>query len=136
MNTIQFAVGTLLVAVSAVSLAATSSSETTREQRMDTALQNYRSAHPDTYRGANPGTTAQGPAARAEDSVKRGAHKAGSAIKRGAHKTKEGAESAGHAIGSGARSAASSVRRTGQKMGGHAGPAPSAPSGSSPVLPK
>lgn len=108
MNRIKFAVGATLVAISAVALAAEPSSDAARQQRMDAALQNYHDAHPDTT--ARSSSTA-GPAARAEESAKRGARKAGHAVAHGARK-------AGHAVAQGARKTGDAMRRTGEKMGG------------------
>lgn len=102
MNTIKMTLAAVLVVVSSVGLAAESSSDAARQQRMDAALQNYQDTH------AN---TTPGPMARAEESTKRGARKTGSAIKHGAQK-------AGHAIENGARNTRDAVRRTGEKMGG------------------
>jgi hypothetical protein len=93
MNTFKFAFGAVLLASSLVAVAAESPTDTSREQRMDDALQRYRDAHPDT--GA-------GPVARAEESMKRGLRKTGQAIKHGAqatgHAVKHGAHKVGQAI--------------------------------------
>jgi type IV secretory pathway TrbL component len=82
-----------------------------REQRMDEALQNYRnsansnSSAPATANDPRLKNPQPGPAARAEESMKRGAHRAGHAVRHGAHRTgeaiKHGAERTGDAIGRG-----------------------------------
>jgi hypothetical protein len=83
-----------------------------REQRMDEAMQNYRSAA-----SKNP---QPGPAARAEESMKRGAHRAGHAVQRGAHRTgdaiKHGAKKTGQAVGTGVEKAGDAVRRGGEAL--------------------
>lgn len=84
----------------------------TREQRMDEALQNHRSAA-----SKNP---QPGPVARAEESVKRGARNAGSAVKHGAQRTgeaiKHGAQRTGQAIGTGVEKAGNAMERGGEKL--------------------
>ncbi|MGC3984327.1 MAG: hypothetical protein QM777_06120 [Pseudorhodoferax sp.] len=85
--------------------------DTTREQRMDQALQNYRNgnaapaardAQPPAYRSADPRNPQPGPAARAEQNIKEGAHNAGAAVNRGAQRTgeaiKHGAQRTGEAV--------------------------------------
>ncbi|MFT3721626.1 hypothetical protein [Pseudorhodoferax sp.] len=83
-----------------------------REQRMEEALRNYR--------GTDPRNPQPGPAARAEESIKEGAHDAGAAVKRGAHRTgeaiKHGARRAGHAIGTGMEKTGDAIRRGGDKL--------------------
>jgi hypothetical protein len=76
---VKSALGACLLAVSALGVAATDpSSVPDRDQRMDQALRDYRAAHPNDRPGRF---------ARAENSVKRGAHRAANAVKKGAHKT-------------------------------------------------
>ena len=83
------------VVSASAALAADADSAAARQQRMDQALEDYRNAQP-------------GPAARTENSIKRGAHRAGMAIKRGA-------ESAGHAMGHGMRKAGEAMGPGGEK---------------------
>lgn len=93
---------TLLAAlVGAGTLAMAADPQPDREQRMNDALQNYRST---ADRNPSPG-----PFARAEESTKRGVKKAGSAVKRGAKK-------AGHAVGTGVEKTGAAIRRGGEKV--------------------
>ena len=103
MNRIKLVLFTLLVASSAAATAAEMGSTAEREQRMDDALQTYRSR-------ANQ-EPSKGPVARSEASVKRGVGKAGAAVKRTAHKV-------GDAVGNAAHKTGDAIRRTGEKMGG------------------
>lgn len=108
--------GAMLAAVSTLA-AADQPGATTREQRMDAALADYRSGQP----GANADNASAstncaqastgGTFARAEASMKRGACKTGRAIERGVEKT-------GNAIGTAGRKTSNALRRTGEKMGG------------------
>ncbi|HKW84680.1 MAG TPA: hypothetical protein VJN68_13100 [Burkholderiaceae bacterium] len=104
--------GALLASATTLALADQPGS-TTREQRMDAALANYRSggqSSPDD--NANCAQSSQGGTfARAEASFKRGACKTGHAIERGVKKT-------GHAIDKAGRKTGDALRRTGEKMGG------------------
>ncbi|WP_326537839.1 hypothetical protein [Pseudorhodoferax sp.] len=83
-----------------------------REQRMGEALQNYRDAA-----AKNP---QPGPVARAEESAKRGAHRAGAAVQHGAQRTGEvikyGAQRTGEAVGTGAEKAGNAIRRGGEAL--------------------
>ena len=106
--------GAMLAAVSTLA-AADQAGSTTRQERMDTALADYRAGRTgasvdtgstDCTQASNGGTFA-----RAEASVKRGACKTGHAIERGVQKT-------GHAIGNAGRKTGNALRRTGEKMGG------------------
>lgn len=83
-------------------LAADMSTDQARQDRMDAAYSDYRNPNP-------------GPAARAESSMKRGAHRAGSAIKHGAEKV-------GHAIGKGVRKTGEAIGHGGEKMENAAAP--------------
>lgn len=91
-----------------------------RDQRMNESLQTYRDKNPQ-----------PGPAARAEESMKRGARNAGSAVKHGADRTgeavkhgaqrtgaaiKRGANKAGDAVGTGMEKSGDAVRRGGEKL--------------------
>ncbi|RCW69147.1 hypothetical protein [Pseudorhodoferax soli] len=122
-----------LVAATTIALAgllpAAHAQDTTREQRMDQALQNYRGANtaPATrdapapaYRSADPRNPQPGPAARAEQNIKEGAHNAGAAVKRGARRTgeaiKHGAERTGEAVGNGMERSGAAIRRGGEKL--------------------
>ena len=91
-----------------------SAAETTREQRMDQAMKDYQSKPRDTttrHTTESRRDAGAGPMARGEESVKRGARRAGAAIKSGAHKT-------GKAIQRGVTKAKNAIRRTGERMGG------------------
>lgn len=122
-----------LIAAATIALAgllpAAQAQDTTREQRMDQALQNYRNANgtaanrdaqPPAYRSADPRNPQPGPAARAEQNIKEGAHNAGNAIKRGAHRTgeaiKHGAQRTGEAVGNGMERSGDAIRRGGEKL--------------------
>ncbi|GHD03035.1 hypothetical protein GCM10007320_62760 [Pseudorhodoferax aquiterrae] len=122
-----------LIAATTIALAgllpAAQAQDTTREQRMDQALQNYRNANGATssadtqtpaYRSADPRNPQPGPAARAEQNIKEGAHNAGNAIKRGAHRTgeaiKHGAQRTGEAVGTGMERSGDAIRRGGEKL--------------------
>ncbi|MEP7102046.1 MAG: hypothetical protein ABI781_16175 [Burkholderiales bacterium] len=97
MNRIQLVlIGTLIGAASTAVMAADPASESTRRERMDQAYEDYRNPQP-------------GPAARAESSIKRGAHKTGEAIERGAKKV-------GHAVGKGVRKTGEVIGRGGEKL--------------------
>ncbi len=96
---LKAATAVALVAISGMAMAAPDhSTVASRDQRMDEALQNYRSAHGTSGVGtvntgsdtAAVGTTdnrGTGRFARAEEATKRGLHRAGNAIERGAQKT-------------------------------------------------
>lgn len=101
MKHLQSALFAALLGASAVSMAATVESDTTREQRMSEALDGYNSSV-----AKNP---SPGPAARAEESVKHGLKKTGHAIEHGAQK-------AGHAIETGARKTGEALHRAGEKI--------------------
>jgi len=101
MNTPQLTfaavLATALVGASSITWAADASSDSARQQRMDAAYDSYRS-------NPNPGRFE-----RAENSVKRGAHKTGSSIKHGAKKV-------GHAVGKGVRKTGEAIGNTGEKL--------------------
>jgi hypothetical protein len=122
-----------LIAATTIALAgllpAAQAQDTTREQRMDQALQNYRGANPapaardaqpPAYRAADPRNPQPGPAARAEQNIKEGAHNAGAAVKRGAQRTgeaiKHGAQRTGEAVGNGMERSGDAIRRGGEKL--------------------
>lgn len=90
-----------LIGASGAAMAVDSRSEADREQRMNEALQNYRSGADNR---SSPGTVA-----RAEESTKRGVHKAGASVKRGAKRV-------GHAVETGAHKTRHALRRTGEKI--------------------
>ena len=97
MNRTKLVFMTALVSIaSTAALAAEPTSEGGRRDRMDKAYEDYRNPNP-------------GPAARAESSIKRGAHKTGSAIKNGVEKV-------GHAVGTGVRKTGEAVGRGGEKL--------------------
>jgi hypothetical protein len=100
MNHAKLILAAALVGLSFTSMAGTDS---TREQRMNEALENHRSA------SAAPKSAEPGRLARAEESAKRGARKAGHAIKRGAQR-------AGQGIGAGVEKTGEALRRTGEKI--------------------
>jgi hypothetical protein len=85
-------------------LAADPDSDTQRRERMDRAYEDYRNQDP-------------GPAARAESSIKRGAHRTGSAIKHGAQKV-------GHAVGKGVRKTGEAIGHGGEKLEDKSTPKP------------
>jgi hypothetical protein len=91
----------LVAMMGACSVAAAAEPTADRDQRMNEALQNYRSA---ADRNPSPG-----PVARAEESTKRGVKNAGAAIKRGAKK-------AGHAVGTGVEKTGAAIHRGGEKI--------------------
>jgi len=108
--------GAMLAAASTLAIADRADAATsTRQQRMDEALADYRAGQPSASAGKGSADCAQmsdgGTFARAEASIKRGACKTGHAIERGVNKT-------GHAIGNAGRKTGDALRRTGQKMGG------------------
>ena len=90
-----------LVSLSTWAVAADPGYDAAREQRMNEALENYRDSR-------NP---SPGPAARAENSIKRGAHKTGDAIERGAKKV-------GHAVGTGLHKTGEAIHHAGDKVRG------------------
>jgi hypothetical protein len=106
--------GAMLATVSTFAAAAQPDT-TTRDERMDAALANYRSgqsgASADNTSADCARTSDGGTFARAEASMKRGACKTGHAIERGVKKT-------GNAIGKAGRKTGDALRRTGEKMGG------------------
>lgn len=108
-HTQTFKLMVLAAALATGSLAMAQENTPPREQRMDEALQNYRHAQPTQVTPADPRNPQPGPAARAEDSIKRGAHNAGQSIKHGAQK-------AGNAISNGVEKSGDAVRRTGEKI--------------------
>lgn len=107
--------GAMLAAASTLASAAEPAGATTREQRMDDALADYRAGQPSA--GADNAsadcvqTSGGGTFARAEAGIKRGACKTGHAIERRVKKT-------GNAIGKAGRKTGDALRRTGEKMGG------------------
>ncbi len=94
----------LFCSISTAALAADPASESTRRERMDQAYEDYRNPQP-------------GPVARAESSIKRGAHKTGAAIKHGAKKV-------GHAVGEGVRKTGEVIGRGGEKLEEKSAPKP------------
>jgi len=106
--------GAMLAAASTLA-AAEQPGSTTRQQRMDTALADYRAGQSTTSAGSDSTDCVQtsngGTFARAEASLKRGACKTGHALERGVKKT-------GNAIGNAGRKTGDALRRTGEKMGG------------------
>jgi hypothetical protein len=110
-------IGAVLAATSTFA-AADQPGATTRDERMDAALENYRAGHPTGKATTAENSSAEcneyangGTFARAEAAVKRGACKTGHAIERGVKKT-------GHAIGKAGHKTGDALRRAGHKMGG------------------
>ena len=93
----------LAAAIVGLSSAAMANVESDRDQRMNAALESYRSS------GAAAKNPSPGPFARAEESTKRGARKAGHAIKHGAQRVGEGIET-------GVEKTGDALRRTGKKI--------------------
>jgi hypothetical protein len=89
-------IAALFGVASTAALAADPASESARKERMDQAYEDYRNPNP-------------GPAARAENSIKRGAHRTGEAIESGAKKV-------GHAVGKGVRKTGEAIGRGGEKL--------------------
>jgi len=126
MRKTMFIIGTLLAASSTFALAEEPGA-TTRDERMQSALQDYRAgSNTDANNTANSSSAdcnqyaAGGTFARAEAAMKRGACKTGHAVERGVQKT-------GHAIGNAGRKTGDALRRAGDKMGGSADKATSDP---------
>jgi hypothetical protein len=99
MKAITLIMGAALISASSLVVAAEISPDTTREQRMNEALDRYHDS-----RNAQPG-----PAARTEESIKRGAHRTGEAIEHGAKKV-------GHAVSRGVHKTGKAIHRTGEKI--------------------
>lgn len=93
----------LAAALVGLSSAAMADIDTDRDQRMNSALENYRSS------GVASKNPQPGPFARAEESTKRGMRKAGHAIKHGAQRAGEG-------IKTGVEKTGDALRRTGEKI--------------------
>jgi hypothetical protein len=93
----------LVAALVGLSSAAMADTTADRDQRMNSALENYRSSD---AAAKNPDP---GPFARAEEATKRGARKAGHAIKHGAQR-------AGDGIATGVEKTGDALRRTGEKI--------------------
>ena len=100
LKTTKLAIGLLLTMSSLACLAAEQYTDTTREQRMDDALQRYRTSHPD---------PSESTGARSESGFKRGVHKTGAAIERGA-------ERAGNAVRHGLEKTGQAAHRVGDKI--------------------
>lgn len=110
--------GAILTSFSTFATAA----DTTRQERMDAALSDYRANNPnasESTTGVSADSTSSdcaiysngGTFSRAEAAAKRGACKTGHALDRGAKKT-------GHAISNVGKKTGDAIRRTGEKMGG------------------
>ena len=100
MNTTKLAIGVLLTMSSLACVAADQYADTTREQRMDEALQRYRSAHPDRSESAGTRTESgfKGGVRRTGAAIERGAEKGGNAIKHGLEKVGQAAHRVGDKI--------------------------------------
>jgi hypothetical protein len=97
-------IAALLGTFSLTALAADPAEDAARRKRMDQAYEDSRNPQP-------------GPAARAENSVKRGASRAGQAVKRGAQKT-------GQTVGKGVRKTGEAIGRGGSKLEDKSTPKP------------
>ncbi len=102
-------IGSALLALSAAAQADAAYGTTTRDQRMDSALQDYRSTHSSSTSSMSTSDQKPGRFARAENSVKRGAHRTGEALKSGASKVGSAVSKAGHKT-------ADALRNTGDKI--------------------
>ncbi len=91
-------IAALFGVASTAALAADMGSDSARRDRMDQAYDDYRNPNP-------------GPAARAERSMKRGAHRAGESIEHGAKR-------AGHAVRRGLRKTGEAIGRGAEKLEG------------------
>lgn len=104
-----------LLATGTTAVLAEQPGDTTRDERMQSALAEYRAnngnASTDTKAVDCNEYSSGGTFARAEAAMKRGACKTGHAVERGVKKT-------GHAIGNAGRKTGDALRRTGEKMGG------------------
>ncbi|MEO8807340.1 MAG: hypothetical protein ABI433_14770 [Burkholderiaceae bacterium] len=100
MNHAKLILAAALVGLSSAAMADLNSD---REQRMNDALENYRSSD------ASAKNPSPGPVARAENATKRGLRKAGDAIETTAKRTGEG-------VAAGAHKAGNAMRRTGEKI--------------------
>ncbi len=107
-----------MLAMSSTFAMAEQPGSTTRDERMDSALANYRAGHPTGSATAADASASDcdqyssgGAMSRAGAAVKRGACKTGHALERGVKKT-------GHAIDKAGRKTGNALRRTGEKMGG------------------
>lgn len=117
MNKTSIALAALMVTASIGAMAETTTS-TTRDQRMDAALQDYHSGQTATNSNrmstsksssnmtAGTSQAGEGRFARAEDSVKSGSKRAGHAVAEGSrdvgHAVAQGARKTGHAVHNGA----------------------------------
>ena len=125
MNKTMWFAGAMLAMSSTLAMADQPGSSS-RDERMDAALANYRAGHPTgkaTAAETSAGTTADasasdcneysngGTMSRAGAAIKRGACKTGHALERGVKKTGRAIDKAGHKTGN-------ALRRTGEKMGG------------------
>lgn len=124
MNKLKLISLAVLLASGAFTLQATAA-ETSREQRMEQARQDYqkkqmRSGSSQRMSSQAPADSGAGPVARAEAKVKRGAKRTGAAIQRGASKT-------GAAVSRAGTKTKNAIRRTGERMGGSDKPNPNNP---------
>jgi len=114
MNKLKIAVAVALLGIGPATLTATAA-ESTREQRMEEALQSYRSGSPrdggSAQVDAGQRDSGAGPVARTGASINRGATKAVNSIESGVRR-------AGNAVARGADKATGAIRRTGERMGG------------------
>lgn len=120
----KIALSSLVIAAAAASgMAVAQTTDTTdsaRQQRMDDALQSYRSGGRTGTARDTSDTAGMGPAARTEESIKRGARKTGHAVAEGARKT-------GHAVAQGARKTGHAIKRATNGKAGTANPATTPP---------
>jgi hypothetical protein len=94
------ALATALAGASSLALAADPAynDDSSRQERMDNAYDNYRNNHAGNASMSSTDRHGGGRFERAENSVKRGAHRTGEAIKSGAHKTAEALRRTGDKI--------------------------------------
>jgi hypothetical protein len=112
MNNIKLAVLAALIGASGVTMAAyDASTDAARQERMQAALDNYHSKNGSSGSAASGDArnSQPGPAARTEETIKRGARNTGHAIANGARKV-------GHAVGTGLRKTGSAINHAGEKL--------------------
>ena len=105
------AAATVLTGASTLARAA-EGTDTMRQERMDSAYSDYQNNpryHHDSSTSDSSMNNGGGRFERGENSIKRGAHRAGQGIKNGAEKV-------GHAVETGAHKTGDALRRTGDKI--------------------
>jgi hypothetical protein len=104
------AAATVLAGASTLARAADPAYDSSRQERMDSAYTDYQN-NPRYHHDASDSSMNNGGGRfeRGENSIKRGAHRAGQGIKNGAEKV-------GHAVETGAHKTGDALRRTGDKI--------------------